>query len=308
MAVLFVDIDHFKLANDSLDHRRGDKLLVLISQRLASVLALEENDRRGCTLARPGGDEFIVLCEDLEAERDAVTIAQQIQDALRAPFFVDGQEVLLTASIGIACTRGGEGEPVDADELLRDADVALSRAKERGRDRYEIFDEPMRARLLDRVALESDLRAGLERDELLLLYQPVVSVADGSLAAVEALVRWQHPTRGLLGPGEFIPVAEESELIVSHRDLGDRGGLRPDPPLARRPSGPARACRCRSTSPRASSRRRSSRSSPAPWPRAASHASQLALEITESLLIEHTESSHEVLAALEGARRVDRPR
>ncbi len=109
VAALFVDIDHFKLANDSLDHRRGDKLLVLISRRLASLLALEENSRRGCTLARPGGDEFIVLCEDLDAEHDAVTIAQQIHDVLRAPFFVDGQEVSLNASIGIACTRGPDG-------------------------------------------------------------------------------------------------------------------------------------------------------------------------------------------------------
>lgn len=156
VAALFVDIDHFKLANDSLDHRRGDKLLVLVSRRLANLLSLDENRRRGCTLARPGGDEFIVLCEDLETEHDAVTVAQQIHDVLRAPFFIDGQELALNASIGIACIRGADGAA--ADVLLRDADVALSRAKERGRDRYEIFDELMRVRLLDRVALESDLR------------------------------------------------------------------------------------------------------------------------------------------------------
>ena len=298
VSALFVDIDHFKRANDSLDHRRGDKLIVLISQRLANVLALEENSRSGCTLARPGGDEFIVLCEDLEAERDAVTIAQQIHDVLRAPFFVDGQEVSLSASIGIACTRGVEGQAVDADELLRDADVALSRAKERGRDRYEIFDEPMRARLLDRVALESDLRAGLERDELVLLYQPVVSVADASLSAVEALVRWEHPTRGLLGPHEFIPVAEESDLIISigtwvieeacaqirrwHDDHPAELGVPVSVNVSARQLSPslvdvvAAALDTSGIAP-----------------------SQLALEITESLLIEHTESSHEVLAALE---------
>ena len=215
VAALFVDIDHFKLANDALDHRRGDKLLEIVSQRLASVLALEENNAYTCTLGRPGGDGFIVLCEDLETERNAVTVAQQIHDALRPPFFIDGQEFLLTASMGIAWAAGEAAHAVDADALFRDADVALSRAKERGRDRYEIFDEQMRVRLLDRVALESDLRAGLERNELRLLYQPVVTVSDGSLAAVEALVRWQHPTRGLLAPGEFIPVAEESDLIVS---------------------------------------------------------------------------------------------
>jgi diguanylate cyclase (GGDEF)-like protein len=297
VAVLFVDIDHFKLANDSLDHRRGDKLLVLISQRLANLLELEENGRLGCTLARPGGDEFIVLCEELEAERDAVTMAEQIQDVLRAPFFVDGQEVQLSASIGIACTRDTGEEALDADELLRDGDVALSRAKERGRDRYEIFDEPMRVRLLDRVALESDLRAGLERDELVLLFQPVVSVADGSLAAVEALVRWQHPTRGLLGPGDFIPVAEESELIVSigtwvieeacaqihrwHSIHPARLGVPVSVNVSARQLSP-------SLVEIVSGALATSGIEP----------SQLALEITESLLIEHTDSSHEVLAAL----------
>jgi diguanylate cyclase (GGDEF)-like protein len=297
MAVLFVDIDHFKLANDSLDHRRGDKLLVLISQRLANLLELGENECRGCTLARPGSDGFIVLCEELEAERDAVAIAQQIQDVLRGPFFVDGQEVQLSASIGIACTRAGEEDALDADELLRDGDVALSRAKERGRDRYEIFDEPMRARLLDRVALESELRAALERDELVLLYQPVVSVADGSLAAVEALVRWQHPTRGLLGPQEFIPVAEKSELIVSIgtwvieeacaqiERWNDTHEARLSVPVSVNVS-------ARQLSPSlveiVSDALAQSGTEP----------SELALEITESLLIEHTDSSHEVLAAL----------
>jgi diguanylate cyclase (GGDEF)-like protein len=298
VAALFVDIDHFKLANDSLDHRRGDALIMLISQRLADVLALEENDRRGCTLARPGGDEFIVLCEDLDTERDAVTIAAQIHDVLRAPFFIDGQEVALSASIGIAYTRGDEGQVVDADELLRDADVALSRAKERGRDRYEIFDEPMRARLLDRVTLESDLRAGLDRDELVLEYQPVVSVTDASLAAVEALVRWEHPTRGLLGPQEFIPVAEESDLIVSvgrwvieaacaqirrwHDDHPAGLGVPVSVNVSARQLSPALvdvvagALQTTGIAP-----------------------SQLALEITESLLIEHTDSAQEVLAALE---------
>jgi diguanylate cyclase (GGDEF)-like protein len=296
VAALFVDIDHFKLANDSLDHRRGDKLIVLISQRLAEVLNLEENSRLGCTLARPGGDEFIVLCEDLEGESDAIILAQQIHAALRSPFFVDEQEVKLTASIGIAGTRGGE--VVDADVLLRDADVALSRAKESGRDRYEIFDEPMRARLLDRVALESDLRAGLERDELVLLFQPVISVADGSVAAVEALVRWQHPTRGLLGPRDFVPVAEESDLIVSigtwvieeacaqmrrwHEAHPARLGVPVSVNVSARQLSPSLVDVVSGA-----------------LEQSGIEPSQLALEITESLLIEHTDSSQEVLAALE---------
>jgi diguanylate cyclase (GGDEF)-like protein len=297
VAALFVDIDHFKLVNDALDHRRGDKLLEIVSQRLASVLALEENNAYTCTLGRPGGDEFIILCEDLETERNGVTVAQQVHDALRPPFFVDGQELLLTASIGIACAAGEAAQALDADALFRDADVALSRAKERGRDRYEIFDEHMRVRLLDRVALESDLRAGLERNELRLLYQPVVTVSDGSLAAVEALVRWQHPTRGLLAPSEFIPVAEESDLIVS------LGSWVLD-----------EACdqirRWRETHPaelgvRVSVNVSAHQLSPAlvdtvsaALERNSVPPSQLALEITESLLIEHTESSLEVLATL----------
>jgi diguanylate cyclase (GGDEF)-like protein len=296
VAALFVDIDHFKVANDSLDHRRGDKLIVLIAQRLAKVLSLEENSRRGCTLARLGGDEFIVLCEDLGAERDAITIAEQIHDALRRPFLVDEQEVQLTASIGIAGTRGGEA--LDADVLLRDADVALSRAKERGRDRYEIFDEPMRARLLDRVALESDLRAGLDRNELVLLFQPVISVADGSLAAVEALVRWEHPTQGLLGPQEFVPVAEESDLIVSvgtwvieeacaqmrrwHEAHPARLGVPVSVNVSARQLSPSLVDVVSGA-----------------LEQSGIEPSQLALEITESLLIEHTDSSQEVLAALE---------
>ncbi|MGI9184714.1 MAG: EAL domain-containing protein [Solirubrobacteraceae bacterium] len=298
VAALFVDVDHFKLANDSLDHRRGDKLLILISQRLSTILVLEENDRRNCTLARPGGDEFIVLCEDLATEHDAVTVAQQIRDALRAPFFIDGQQVQLTASIGIACAAGGDADAADADELLRDADVALARAKDRGRDRYEIFDEPMRARLLDRVELESDLRAALQNDELRLLYQPVVTVSDGGLAAVEALVRWKHPTRGLLAPAEFIPVAEESDLIVSlgawvieeaceqtrrwRESHPAQLGVRVSVSVSARQLSPGLV----DTVAEALERH-------------AVEPGRLALEITETLLIEHTESAREVLAALE---------
>ncbi len=297
VAALFLDIDQFKLCNDSLDHRRGDKLLVMISRRLAAILWVQENSARDCMLARPGGDEFIVLCESLETERDAVSVAQQIQDTLQVPFFVEGQSVLVTASIGIACSSGAEGEVPDADALLRDADVALSRAKERGRDRYEIFDAPMRARVLDRVALESDLRAGIERDELRLLYQPVVTTTDGTLAAVEALVRWEHPQRGLLGPGEFIPVAEESDLIVT---LGSWVIDEACKQIRRwRDQHPARL------GVRVSVNVSARQLSPALVDHVAAalernqiDPSQLALEMTESLLIEHSDSSLELLGAL----------
>ena len=141
VGALFIDIDHFKVANDSLDHSRGDQLLVMISSRLQSVLSLEDDGPRNLTLGHHGGDEFIVLCEALATERDVVLAAEQIRDALRAPFFMDGQPVQLTASIGIAIAAGAapDAKPLDADGLLRDADTALARAKELGRDRCEIF-------------------------------------------------------------------------------------------------------------------------------------------------------------------------
>jgi diguanylate cyclase (GGDEF)-like protein len=297
IAILLVDIDHFKLANDALDHRRGDRLLDAAAQRLSHVLAPEDPHRHDCTLARPGGDEFIVLCEGVATERDAVTIAQQIQDALRAPFFIDGRSAQLTASVGIAVAPL-RADGVDADRLLRDADVALSRAKERGRDRYEIFDTPMRARLLDRVALESDLRLALDTGQLRLHYQPVVTVSEGTLSAVEALVRWQHPERGLLGPGEFIPVAEESELIVS---LGAWVIEEACAQIRRwRDADPARL------GVRVSVNVSARQLSPGLIETVAAALEEhgvgpasLALEITESLLIEHTESAREVLAGLE---------
>jgi len=297
VAVLSVDIDHFKLANDSLDHRRGERMLHAVAQRLGGVLTLEDPRRHECTLARSGRDEFIVLCEGLATERDAVTIAQQLQDALRAPFFCDARPARLTASVGIAVAPHG-AEGVDAERLLRDADVALARAKERGRDRYEIFDTPMRARLQDRVNLESDLRAALETGQLRLLYQPVVTISDGTLSAVEALVRWQHPVRGLLGPDEFIPVAEESELIVS---LGTWVIEQACAQIRRwRDAHPAQL------GVRVSVNVSARQLSPAlietvlaALEKNALSPSSLALEITESLLIEHTESARKVLAGLE---------
>jgi diguanylate cyclase (GGDEF)-like protein len=298
VAVLFVDIDHFKLTNDALDHRHGDRLLVLVAQRLSTILMLEDNGRRRCTVSRPGGDEFIVLCEGLSDEREGMTIAQQIQDALRSPFFIDGDEVVLTASIGIAYTRAGTAHAQDADTLFRDADVALSRAKDAGRDRYEIFDEPMRASLLERIKLESDLRVGLEREELRLLFQPVVTVSDGSLVAVEALVRWQHPSRGLLGPAEFIPVAEQSDLIV---ELGswviNEACAQIECWRRAHPAGLGVP-----VSVNVSARQLSPALIETVAEALERHQvppAQLALEITETLLIEHTESARDVLAGLE---------
>ena len=297
VAMLFVDIDHFKHANDSVDHRRGDRLLMALGQRLAAVLALQPDGGRAFTLARPGGDEFIVFCEALSTEREAVIVVEQIQDAVRAPFFLDGVPMRITTSVGIAI--GQAGTPgLDADRLLRDADVALSRAKERGRDRYELFDTSMRARMLDRVALENDLRTAIDTGQLRLHYQPVVTVSEATLVAVEALVRWEHPTRGLLGPGEFIPVAEESELIVS---LGTWVIEEACGQIRRwRDAHPARL------GVRVSVNVSARQLSPALVDIVAAaledngiEAASLALEITESLLIEHQDVAREVMAGLE---------
>jgi diguanylate cyclase (GGDEF)-like protein/PAS domain S-box-containing protein len=202
-AVLFLDIDHFKLVNDSLGHHVGDELLAAAAPRLRQAL------RSSDTVARFGGDEFGILLEDIASERDAIESAERIAAIFARPFILSGSEHFVTTSIGIALARGGEL----ADELIRDADAAMYRAKERGRARYEVFDEAMRGRAIARLRMENDLRRALERDELRLEYQPVVSLRDFAIVGVEALLRWRHPERGEIGPSEFIPIAEENGLI-----------------------------------------------------------------------------------------------
>jgi diguanylate cyclase (GGDEF)-like protein/PAS domain S-box-containing protein len=204
VGVLFLDIDHFKLINDSLGHSAGDDLLTAVAPRLKDTL------RPGDTVARFGGDEFGVLIEDIADERDAIVVAENISAAFARPFVLNGVEHFVTASTGIALARDGSERP---QALIRDADAAMYRAKDRGRGRYELFDQEMRARALERLQLENELRRAAEKDELLLHYQPVVSLASGEIVALEALVRWQHPGRGLMAPDDFIPVAEESGLI-----------------------------------------------------------------------------------------------
>jgi diguanylate cyclase (GGDEF)-like protein len=214
VAVLFLDIDNFKLINDSLGHHVGDQLLTRVAARLGTVVRRADTAARlgGETVARLGGDEFVVLCEDLEGEQDAIRIAERVRAELAAPLLLDDSELSITASIGIAVTCGDGASP---DSLIRDADVAMYRAKERGRDRYELFDEGMRARVLRRLQVENDLRRAIERDELRVFYQPIVSLPSGDVVGVETLVRWQHPEQGLIPPVEFIPLAEESGLIVT---------------------------------------------------------------------------------------------
>jgi predicted signal transduction protein with EAL and GGDEF domain len=214
-ALLFLDLDRFKDVNDTLGHGAGDQLLRSVSDRLQGALRANDTLARFgdevFTLARFGGDEFVVLCEDLASEDGAVRIAERVQQALISPFVLEHREHVVTASIGIVLASGVDR---DAEGLLRDADIAMYRAKERGPGNWEIFDEELRKRALERVATERALRHALETGELRLHYQPIVTLDGGILQAVEALVRWQHPERGLLPPGEFIPIAEESALIL----------------------------------------------------------------------------------------------
>jgi diguanylate cyclase (GGDEF)-like protein/PAS domain S-box-containing protein len=204
VAVVLLDIDNFKLVNDSLGHSAGDKLLMEIAPRLKTALG------PGDTIARLGGDEFVVLLEEIPDERSAARVAERIVSVFDLPFDVSAGEHFAKASLGIALANGDGIRPAS---LIRDADAAMYQAKGRGRGRFEIFDGAMRTRTVERLSVENDLRRALERDELSVAYQPIVSLQDGSVVSVEALLRWRHPTRGLLSPSEFIPVAEESGLI-----------------------------------------------------------------------------------------------
>ncbi len=206
VAVVLLDIDNFKLVNDSLGHSAGDELLRAVAPRLTAALRPED------TIARLGGDEFVVLVEQIPDERAAARVAARIMAAFEDPFELSAGEHFAKASLGIAVASRAGSTP---SALFGDADAALYQAKRRGRGRFEVFDGDMRARTVERLALENDLRRALERQELRVAYQPIVSLRDGSISSVEALVRWMHPERGLISPEEFIPVAEESGMIES---------------------------------------------------------------------------------------------
>jgi diguanylate cyclase (GGDEF)-like protein/PAS domain S-box-containing protein len=216
-SVLFLDLDGFKLVNDSLGHAIGDKLLVQVANRLEGSLRQTDTIARldeGFTIARLGGDEFAIILNDLNDPADANVVAERLIDEFSRPFAIDDKELFSSLSIGIALSTLGYDDPED---YLRDADTAMYRAKAHGKGRYEVFDTDMRNLITRRLQIENDLRRALERDEFRNYYQPIISLESGSIVSFEALLRWQHPTRGLLEPLEFIPIAEESGMI---RELG----------------------------------------------------------------------------------------
>lgn len=213
-AVLLLDLDRFKMINEGLGHGLGDELLIAIAHRL-------ENYLRSCsivtrfgetpTLARFGGDEFVVLLDDIHDINDATRVAERLQEQLTAPFLLNEHEVFISASLGIALSTTGYDHSGD---LLRDADTAMYRAKARGKARHEIFDTDMHARAVARLQVETALRWAVEREEFLVFYQPVIHLPTGCIRSFEALLRWHHPHRGIVSPTEFIPIAEENGLII----------------------------------------------------------------------------------------------
>ncbi len=207
VAVLYLDLDEFKRFNDSLGHHAGDRLLVGVAERVAARM------RTGDTFARIAGDEFALLLEDLEDVGHAAEVAERIKRDLTLPFVVDGHEAVVTSSIGIATAVPGESGEEYAEELMRRADVAMYQGKREGKDRYKVFSSRMNPSF-ERLELEENLRRAIAREELKIYYQPQVRISSGEVIGFEALVRWEYAERGLLLPSEFIPVAEQTGMIV----------------------------------------------------------------------------------------------
>ncbi|MGO9955823.1 MAG: putative bifunctional diguanylate cyclase/phosphodiesterase [Solirubrobacteraceae bacterium] len=206
VSVLALDLDRFKVVNDTLGHTIGDALLRRVAARLTGCVREED------LVARPGGDEFTVVCTRTAGDHAIAEVAQRLVDAVVEPFAIDGREVFVTASVGVAVSEHGRETP---EELLRDADAAMYRAKELGGGRFEVFAIALRHHLVERMAIEDGLRHAVERDQLELHYQPLIDLVGEGVVGFEALVRWHHPDRGLMAPDEFIPIAEESGLIVA---------------------------------------------------------------------------------------------
>lgn len=205
LAVLFLDLDNFKAINDSLGHAAGDKLLISVAERLQDCLRTTD------TAARLGGDEFAVLCESVTRVEEAVMIAERILDVFRQPFMIDGKETHVGTSIGVAASSD---EAMTSEALLRNADLAMYLAKNEGKGTYVVFEPKMHEALMERIELEDDLRRGIEHHEFVIHYQPILDLSSNDMLGMEALVRWAHPKYGLLSPMKFIPLAEETDLIV----------------------------------------------------------------------------------------------
>jgi diguanylate cyclase (GGDEF)-like protein len=204
-AILFLDMDRFKLINDSLGHLAGDRLLEKMAAKVKSCLREED------TLARFGGDEFIILAEDMCDPPQPVRIAQRILEGLKDPLEVNGNTIYISTSIGIVL---GSPSYIRAEQVIRDADTAMYRAKAQGKGCYAIFDEDMHTNAVKRLTIENELRRGIEHNQFILHYQPIINLTTRSIIGFESLVRWNHPEKGLIGPDEFIPIAEETGLIV----------------------------------------------------------------------------------------------
>ncbi|HEX6965971.1 MAG TPA: EAL domain-containing protein [Gemmatimonadaceae bacterium] len=290
-AVLFLDLDNFKVVNDSVGHHAGDELLVAVARRLEQCM------RGGDMVARLGGDEFAILLEHVSEIGDAALIAERVQAALAAPIDLGGYQVFTSVSIGVALSSSANELP---DYLLRSADMAMYRAKRGGRARFELFDPMMHAEALRRLQVETDLRRALERQEFCLYYQPVVSLQTGQIAGVEALLRWQHPERGLVVPSEFIPLAEETGLILALgqwvlteacRQVGAWGiGRSGKPPLTLGVNLSVKQCSQPDLADQMAS----------VLAHTGIDASLLSLEITESVIMEQPELATQMLNKLKG--------
>jgi diguanylate cyclase (GGDEF)-like protein/PAS domain S-box-containing protein len=286
-AVLFIDLDDFKVINDTLGHRIGDELLVAMARRLEDCL------RAGDTAARLGGDEFTVLLHNVVGVEEAERAAERILLELQQPFELEGHQVVVSASIGIALGAPGVDEP---DDLLRAADTALYEAKGHGKGRHETYQDTMNVRAWRRLELEAELRNAIKGGQLRVHYQPIVDMASGAIVEVEALVRWEHPTRGLLAPGEFLPIAEQTGLIIpigefvretALRDLARCGATHPTNGLSMSVN----------VSPRELGRPGFAAGISALLARTSIPAGRLIIEITESAMLEG-ESALQALRAL----------
>ncbi len=288
LAVLFCDVDHFKWVNDSLGHDAGDRLLVELGRRLSLIV------RPGDTVGRLGGDEFGVLCEDLASDLVPAALAERIRAAVSVPFDVGGAELAPTISIGIAVAAAYG--PDGPDAVLRQADAAMYRAKERGRDRVESFDDGMRVRAMQRVRTETELRHGIERAEVEPWYQPYVELSSGVLVGAEALARWHHPERTLVYPAAFVAVAEETGLIVTLGEAILERAVMDASSWPRGEIGPL------TVSVNLSARQLLSPDLPGAVRRALAEAqldpSRLCLEITESVLLSDSDQSSQAVASL----------